>query len=366
MSAEIITLNPPEDPYGPPAEPNAEDVLFSRGMDGASFIFSDYAQIEPLWGTAERTLWAAGEAMMVAGPQGTGKTTLVQQVVKGRLGLTEEVLGFPVVPGEGKVLYLAMDRPRQAARSMARMFSEDEHAEALRERLVVWRGPLPFNLVGRPSMLMQMCHHFGADTLVVDSLKDLAPKLSDDEVGSVVNHAFQTCLEVGGVEVVDLHHSRKSGVGGNGPALTSADDIYGSTWLTSGHGSIVGINGKPGDLAVSVTLLKLVNEQVGPLDVVHDHDAGVSRVDARPDALAVLAAEGSLTPAAAAQRLFGSDDRNAVERARRELQRLVERGLATVDGEGRRGRGAVVTFTVSGAGRQAAPPVRDWAGGSML
>lgn len=306
--------------------------LFGSALTGDAFVFGGYSKIEPLWGTDEQTAWAAGEAMMIFGPQGTGKTTVVQQVMKGRIGLVDEVLGMPVAEGSGKVLYLAMDRPRQAARSMERMFTEDADADVLRDRLVVWRGPLPFHLVADPARLSRMADYFGADTVIVDSLKDLAPKLADDETGSVINTAFQQCL-VDGVEVIDLHHPRKAGAKEKGEAK-SVDDIYGSTWLTSGHGSILCINGQPGDLAVTLTQLKDVNERVGPLQVEHDHDRGVSRVVEQFDMLVELRSRGSFTVADAALAMCGNQERNSKARARRSLTRLVDKGLAELVGGG--------------------------------
>ena len=62
-------------------------------------------------------LLADGEALIIAGPQGLGKTTLAQQLLLGRAGFCEyaTLLGFPIQPGQGTALYLAMDRPRRAA-----------------------------------------------------------------------------------------------------------------------------------------------------------------------------------------------------------------------------------------------------------
>src|SRR4051794_15010623 len=90
-----------------------------RFTDGGSFILDTPPNPEPLWGRGEAVLWAEGEALTIVGGQGVGKTTLAQQLALGRCGIPEyaDVLGYPVRWRQcGVVLYMAMDRPRQAAR----------------------------------------------------------------------------------------------------------------------------------------------------------------------------------------------------------------------------------------------------------
>ena len=89
---------------------------------------------------------------MLVGPDGTGKTPLVQQLTLGRIGLRSRVLGMRVAVDERPVVYLALDRPMQAARSFARMVGEGDR-EALAARLIVWKGPLPFDVVREPFAL---------------------------------------------------------------------------------------------------------------------------------------------------------------------------------------------------------------------
>jgi replicative DNA helicase len=313
----------------------------SRAVRGGEFLFGADADLEPIWGSPEQTLWAAGEAVMIHGPQGTGKTTLAQQLVKGLLGLQPEVLGFAVVPNRKKVLYLAMDRPRQAARAMKRLYTactEKERA-VVDDRLVVWKGPLPAPLLSHPALLRDLARQFGCDVIVVDSLKDAVAKLSDDEHGSNYNTAIQMCL-VAGIQVCDLHHPRKASAD-NASKAKSVDDIYGSTWLTAGHGSIVNLWGKTGDLVVELSMLKLVNDDVGLLSVVHDHEAGVSQVQEQFDMLQTLVQRGSLTAAAAAALMVDGPKANDVEKARRRLRQLVKAGLADEEAGARGGAAGV-------------------------
>ena len=57
----------------------------------------------------------------------------------------------------------------------------------LDERLRIWPGPPPHDLARHPSLLARLCDQAGADTVVIDSLKDAALKLSEDEVGAAYN-----------------------------------------------------------------------------------------------------------------------------------------------------------------------------------
>lgn len=302
--------------------------LFTRG---GSFILDAPDVPEAVWGAGQEVLWSAGEAMILAGAQGLGKTTLAQQLAIGRCGFPEvrDLLGLPIEPGAQRVLYLAMDRPRQAARSMRRMVGEAWRAE-LDERLAIWKGPPPYDLAKHPHVLRIMCRDAGADTVVVDSLKDAAVGLTDDEVGAGWNRARQHALE-DGVEVLELHHPRKQ-LSGEKARRAVVDDVYGSTWITSGAGSVLLLSGAPGDPVVGLHHVKQPAAEVGPLTVMHDDVTGASRVWESADLVELVAARGSLTALEAACALYEADKPTPSERekARRKLAGLVRAGLLTV------------------------------------
>ncbi|QLQ10955.1 MAG: AAA family ATPase [Nocardioidaceae bacterium] len=309
-------------------------------IGGGSFILDSPESPEPLWGAGDEVLWADGEALIIAGGQGLGKTTIAQQLALGRCGFDEyaELLGFPIAPGIGRVLYLAMDRPRQAARSFRRMVGASWRTE-LDERLVVWQGPPPTDLAKTPSMLRVLCQHAQADTVIVDSLKDAAIGLTDDEVGAGYNRARQMAITAG-VQVIELHHQRKAQQGTRG--TVTVDDLYGSTWLPSGAGSVLILTGAPGDPIVGLSHVKQPATEVGPLKVIHDHDTGRSQVWQGADLLAaVQAAPGGLTALEAAGLIFESEQPSAAERekARRRLDKLAKDDLIRVLVEGDRASG---------------------------
>lgn len=244
-----------------------------RLTGGGGFVFDIPADLPSVWGDGTRSLWARGEALMLVGPSGVGKSTLAGQLVRAMVLGGGTVLGLPV-RGMGKVLYLAMDRPAQLRRSLHRQFTEDERA-TLEQKLVVWAGPPPADLASDPGLLLEMCRAAGADVVVVDSLKDAALGLSEDTVGAAYNSARQAAL-AGGVEVLELHHQVKRGA--NGGAPTTLADVYGSGWITAGAGSVVLLHGEAGAASVELRHLKQPAEPVGPLTIEHDPVAGVSRV----------------------------------------------------------------------------------------
>jgi hypothetical protein len=231
------------------------------------------------------------------------------------------------------VLYLAVDRPAQIARSMRRMFAERNRRD-LENRIAVWRGQLRLNLVAQPFELAKWAKTVNAGTVVIDSLSDLATPLSSDEVGAAVKTAL-TALTEEGIEVAALHHQRKSNSENRKP--TRLDDVYGSRWITAGAGSVVLLWGEPGDPVVELSHLKQPADEVGPLELVHDHDAGRTTVLTRPDFQEVVcrATRGGITVREAAIEVYGPNPTKAQEvKARRRLQRLVDGGEAVAVGAG--------------------------------
>lgn len=325
MSEAAWDLSPPDD--GPPA--------WDRRIDGGSFVFDQPAQPPALWGKGERVLAARGEPTYIVGPPGSGKTTLGQQLVLGMIGVRSELLGLPVEDDGRRVLYLAMDRPAQIARSMRRMVHVGWR-DHLDERLTVWRGPVPFDVTHEPHRLKALCEWAGAGILVVDSLKDLSPTLEKPETGSAVNQAMQACV-ADGIDVIALHHQRKASGDNRKPSKLA--DVYGSTWLTAGAGSVLLLWGDAGDPVVELSHLKQPAELVGPWQLLHDHDRGDTTVIEAPDPLAILRhATKGITARTLAQSLGGNPDpsRSDVERARRHLERLAHDELA-VKREGDKG-----------------------------
>ena len=320
-------------------------------ISGAAFTLDAPATIEAVWGKDSDVLWPEGEPALLYAPDGVGKTTVAQQLVCRMIGIgPPELFGFPVKPAD-KVLYLALDRPRQAARSMRRMVSE-QHCQKLEERLTVWQGSPPIDVVANPGSLAALAQECGAQRIVTDSLKDLAPKLSDEDTGAAMHRAWQQCVEQG-IDVLTLHHPRKA-QGDNKRPKTLAD-VYGSRWFTASCGSVILLWGEAGDPVVQLEHLKQPGDIVGPLTLLHDNHAGTTIVIDGVDVVErVRAAGGDTTPREFASSLFrtADPDRNAIEKARRKLDAAVRDGGLTAAPERPRNppatgsqRGFTVRFT---------------------
>lgn len=319
-----------------------------RLVTGAAFVLDHPDTIDALWGHGDDVLWARGETLLIAGPSGVGKTTLGQRLTLARIGIAHpEALGYPVQPA-ARGLYLAMDRPAQARRSLARMVSEADRP-LLEQQLAVWKGPPPRQVVDNPRVLLELARQARADFVVVDSVKDTAVGIAKDEVGSAVNASLQELL-ADEVDVLALHHIRKTDHAGAGKEPQTIDEIYGSTWITSGAGSVISLWGAPGDPIVSFKHMKQPAGEVGPYKLRHGQDAGDIEIWHGIDIMQSLLHSGrhGMTASALATMLFphesGKNSQSEIEKARRRLDRMVGDGLAVRTDPNGSGRGSAARY----------------------
>jgi replicative DNA helicase len=338
----------------PPKDDPPKDSGHARDtdprVDGETFVFNAPPLPESVWGDGgSKVLMAKGEGTMLVGPQGVGKSTLAQQVVLKRIGIGDpDLLGYEVARDERKVLYLALDRPRQIARLFRRMVTE-ANRQILRERLVVCEGALPFALsYDKPGQLAQYALDVGAGMIVADSYKDLAGSLSDEQTGALINKVVQQVV-VAEIDWLGLHHQRKAQARIN-PKPNTLADVYGSTWLTSGLGSVIGLWGNAGDTTVEFTHLKQPADVVDIGAITTDHTKGISRVAFGPSGHDAASAHQRTLINALMNRPLGSVITNPEaqgilglkERATREvLQAMVDNGTLTehVDSHAKNAKG---------------------------
>lgn len=304
-------------------------------LDGASFLLNRPTEIPCIWGTGSDVLWAEGEPLMLCGLPGVGKTTIAGQVLRARIGIGDGlVLGLPVTPDTRHVLLLAMDRPQQIARALSRLFTPADH-DILRDRLIIRPGPPPEDLAVNTGLLAQLADDHDAGTVFLDSLKDAFLGLSEDGPAAAYNRARQTAIAAG-VDLAEMHHMVKRGPNGGKPKTLA--DVYGSAWLTAGAGSVIVLNGDPGDPLVELRHLKQPAAEVGPWRVLHDPITGLSSVFHATDLVSLATANGDLSVKDAAKALAETDKPtpNDVEKARRKLTALVRSGHLIVTREGDR------------------------------
>jgi hypothetical protein len=125
-----------------------------------------------------------------------------------------------------------------------------------------------------------------------------------------------------------LHHQRK---GQNGTKPKTLEDVFGSTWITAGAGSVLLRWGQPGDHIVELIHLKQPAAPIGPLKIEHDHDAGTSRIYSGFDILAFLRHRRTGATALDTARAMTEKDTptdNERRNALRQLDRLVKKGIA--------------------------------------
>ncbi len=315
-----------------------------KPVDGFDFMFNGDETTAAIWGEGNDILWAKGEALMIAGVMGLGKTTLAGRVLRAQLGLENEVLGMPVMETERPILYLAMDRPKQIARSMRRQFSRED-AKRVNGRLIVRQGPPIMDMAVDPMLLTRMALEAGAGTVYLDSLKDAVVGLVADEVAASYNRARQNLL-ARDIDLCELHHMVKRNVNGGIPSGIA--DVYGSAWLTAGVGSVITLSGQPGDLIIKFKHAKLPADEVGPWRLHHDPDKGLMEVVEFNLIMAVdQAGEHGVTAKDVAKAMYETNRPSDAEakRVARKLDALVKKGLLTrIEGH-RGGNGGSVPTT---------------------
>ncbi|MEU2168290.1 AAA family ATPase [Micromonospora chersina] len=299
-----------------------------RLLDGWEFMDEDEGDETPVWGTQETPVWAVGEPLMIFGPNGVGKSTLSHQLVFARIGLIKQVMGMPVTASPGKVFYVAADRPKQIKRAMRRL-RKPEHREIIKERLIVHKGPLPFDVTIDKDALADLAQSHGATTIFIDSLKDVCSKPSNEESANGYNTARQEAI-ARGIEWVEDHHNRKASDDNKTP--NTIEDVYGSRWLTAGAGSVICLWGEAGSTSVKLTQLKSPGGFLQPQDLTINHATGEIGAHVALGIVDVIRNGGKegITVADAARFFTGKDKptKTEMEGARGKLNRLVKQGTA--------------------------------------
>ncbi|MEX0698903.1 MAG: AAA family ATPase [Acidimicrobiia bacterium] len=299
-----------------------------RAIPGGRWIFDRPEQLTANWGEGDEIAWVDGEALMVVGGDGAGKTVLAGNLILRQLGIVNTpLLGLPVRQ-QHRILYLAQDRPAQAARAFKRMVGLVDRV-TLDNGLRVIDFPIG-HLEGHPELLLEHALDCQATVVYVDSIKDVATEISGEVSGQAVKNAYQLCIHAG-IGVCLLHHDRKAIQTGKPRKLLTLADVYGNRFMVAGCGSVIALNGRSGDPVVDLRHLKQPAAEVGPLKVLMNFETGDMTIYDGGDLLALLTqSRHGLTAQDAARQLYETENPTASERerARRKLKGLVERHLA--------------------------------------
>jgi replicative DNA helicase len=330
-------------------------------QSGSDFLFAEQDAVASIWGSGDQVIWASGEVLIVAGPPGVGKSTVVQHLALARAGIGPgEVLGYPVEPDpERRVLMLSLDRPTQIARSMRRMVSELEHGRILRDQFRVCTD-LGFDIGESPNALAHLAQEQNAGTVVLDSAFCAASGLREDDKMSSAMRALRKC-EANGARVVMVHHIRKQSR--SDPASPQLDSMFGSAMISAAAGSVVLL--KP--LSRDKVLLAHRKSPMEPVPDQHfeiNHDTGWLKSSRRRSALEVLALspDEALSAREIADRASGDTSNGGVQTIRRELASLASSGRVELGGS----QGQTQLWTISAIGMERVGSVVGLDGGNGI
>jgi len=321
------------------AQDDTLNVLEQDRLISGEGLFDLPEEIPAIWGKGTEVLWAEGEPLLITGPTGVGKTTVSGQILRGRLGIEEELFGLPIRKLEEDQFdfWLAMDRPDQILRSLRRHFNEEDK-EKLAKHFMIRKGPPMADFAADPHVLIKMVRAAEAamsakhgremrcGAVYIDSLKDAAIGLADDKVGASLNKAIQIAIAEG-VQVCSLHHLRKTNA--ENKTAPGVNDFYGSIHIVNGSGSCILLWGNPGDELIEFYHRKQPAEVVGDgWKIQHNHAIGQSVIVGDFNILSYIESKDSgVSVREVAEQMFNTEtpDANQRNKVRRKLETMVQR-----------------------------------------
>jgi hypothetical protein len=227
-----------------------------------------------LWGVPAQggvMAWAEKQGTIIAGPPGTGKSTIALQVILRRVGLLSgSVLGLPVREVPEPLVYLALDRADQIRQSLRRMVPPDADRDLASRLQLIDTFPMGVDL-RQEATFISWLRDKGATCVVIDSAKDLGYDLNDSAEGQAFNFLVQATLRAG-IQILITHHSRKTPRGDRKPL--TLNDLHGSQWVAAGAGSVLMLDGEAGPSPKRLFHVKPLAVPMAPLQIELDTMTG--------------------------------------------------------------------------------------------
>jgi len=188
-----------------------------------------------------------------------------------------------------------------------------------------------------PTMIYEAAVQADAQIVFLDSGKDIANgPLKEESSAKALMDAIQVCI-ANNVDIVMLHHPRKLPQD-NTKKEMDIDDVYGSAWLTAGSGSVLLVQGLPGQGIFKLTQLKAPSTFVPAFDVLVDYHTGTLTKQTIRDLGQWLKQSGMPTTVRQAVAFVTREAEEDVDPdsapykdTKRKLQKLHTDGLVTVD-----------------------------------
>ncbi len=221
--------------------PQSPEYVIRKVYPAGDWALDEVTQTRSLVGDGDRILWARGEPFVTCGDTSHGKSTFDQNIMRGNIGLIEQVIGLSL-SSFNHILYVAADRPSQIKYSLRRMINETNRS-TWNERVHIHEGPFSFGLNEEPFKLLPAIRDIADkldqppfDCVFLDSLKDLVSEMDDNSDGIHINQSFQSVCQQG-IELAVMVHPRKLGRDRKG--IPILDDVGGNKQITNGAGSVI-------------------------------------------------------------------------------------------------------------------------------
>ena len=296
----------------------------TRAVDGATFVDGVPDHVPALWGDSNEVLWAQGEPLMLVGPRASARRRSCSSSPS-PASASAPSYSASRSRRTGRVLYVAADRPTQAASSLRRMVDADDHEHSFATGSSSGKGRSRSTLADAQRGLVELADELGdVATSSIDSLKDVAARPREGRDREPRQHRLPGARRVRTASSLVIHHQRKEQKGGAKPQ--AARRRLRITLAHRRHGLRLLLWGEPGDLVVELRHLKQPvrggrSARRSSTTTLPADQPSTSAPTSRPSSRWPRPGSPSTTPRSASSR--HNPSKNEIEKARRKLETLI-------------------------------------------